>query len=226
MPTASGVVQISYGAYGMSKNKRVKRPKGELEKELRDQVALMRMSCEAYDRGMKAAAKHLALNLRVLLHHHRNSNALLQQLGLRSSIRFLDSAGPVNPKNLFTTCNLIVTRMGSDGAEHLASVEIGGNPFPGRRIPFPDWWLQTVIVDNQRRNFTRQQLVLHVADTDGGAHVDAELDEAYLDLSRNNSLGWVFSSGGNQIPLNDPVLPCIRQIAYEVLETLERNCNI
>jgi hypothetical protein len=204
----------------MAKKNRVKRPKGELENELRDQISLMKLSCDAYDRGMKAAAKHLALNLRVLLYHHGNSNALLQQLGLRS-IRFLDSAGPVNPKNVATTCNLIVTQVGSDGAEHIAAVEAGGGSFPGRMIRFSDWWFQTVSVDNKRRTFNRKELVMHVADTDGGAHVDPDLDEAYLELSRNNALGWVFNRDGENVELNNPVLPCIRQIAHEVLTTLE-----
>lgn len=205
----------------MAKKGKVNRPKGELKKELSSQIALMKMSCIAYDNGLRVAAKHLSLNLRVLLHHHGNSNALLQQLGLRS-IRFLDSAGPVNPRNLLTTCNLIVTRVSSDGAEHMASIEAGGSPFPGRNLPFADWWGQVVIVDDKRRTFNRRKLVLHVADTDGGAHVDEELDEAYLSLSRENSLGWVFTSGDVKIPLNDPVLPCIRQIAHEVLTTLEK----
>ena len=205
----------------MGKKKRVRRPKAELKKELKDQIALMKMSCRAYDDGLKAAAKHLALNLRVLLHHHGNSNALLHQLGLLS-IRFFDSAGPVNPNNLLTTCNLIVTRLGSDGAEHMAAIEVGGGPFPGRWLRFPDWWGQTAIVDNKQRRFNRRELVLHVTDTDGGAHVDPELDEAYLELSRLNSLGWVFSNSGDAIPLNDPVLPCIRQITHELFVTLEK----
>jgi len=204
----------------MGKKGRVHRPKGELQKELRDQIALMKMSCEAYDNGLKAAAKHLALNLRVLLHHHGNSNALLQQLELRS-IHFLDSAGPVDSRNLLTTSNLIITHMSTEGAKYIASVEAGGNPYPGRKIPFSDWWNQTVIVDNKRREFNRRDLVLHVANTDGGAHVDPELDEAYMALSRENSLGWIFNKAGVDIPLNDPVLPCIRQITHEVFVTLE-----
>jgi hypothetical protein len=205
----------------MGKKKRVRRPKEEIEKELKDQIDLMKISCKAYDEGLKAAAKHLALNLRILLHHHRNSNTLLYQLGLLS-IQFFDSAGPVNPNNLLSTCNLIVTRLGSDGAEYMAAVQAGGGPFPGRWLRFQDWWENIVILDNKQQRFNRKELVLHVADTDGGAHVDPELDKAYWELSRLNSLGWVFNNGGGTIPLNDPVLPCIRQITHEVFMTLEK----
>jgi len=64
--------------------------------------------------------------------------------------------------------------------------------------------------------------VLNVANTDGGGHVDPALDEAYLDLSRNNSLGWVINKGDVQRPFPPPVMACVRQIAHEVLETLKK----
>ena len=70
--------------------------------------------------------------------------------------------------------------------------------------------------------FTRSKLVLSVSNTDGGAHVDPELDEAYAKFSRFNALGWKFLR--NDIPEefhNTPVLPSIRQIAHEVLSTLK-----
>jgi hypothetical protein len=67
---------------------------------------------------------------------------------------------------------------------------------------------------------SRRELILHVAETDGGAHVDPALDEAYMDLSRNNSLGWMLREGDVVRPFPPPVLPCIRQIAHEVLITL------
>lgn len=204
----------------MSKPERIKRTKGELEQELRDQLSLMQMSCEAYDKGLRAASKLIALNIRVLMHHHGSSKALLEQLGIRS-IHFLDSAGPINPNNLASTSNLLVTRVSSAGAEHLSAVEAGGSPYPGRRLSFADWWNQPVIVDSKRRQFNRRELILQVADTDGGAHVDTALDEAYMDLSRKNSLGWQFiGESGTNIPLNDPVRPCIRQIAHEIITTL------
>ncbi len=41
----------------MERKGRVTRPKGELEEELKDQITLIQMSCDAYDSGLKAAAK-------------------------------------------------------------------------------------------------------------------------------------------------------------------------
>lgn len=205
------------------KEPRVKRTRADLLKELQDQIALMVNACQAYDRGLDPIGKHIALSLRVLLHHHRNSQALLQQLDLRGK-RFLDTAGPLNPRNLLTDCTLCVMRLGSNDA-YLPLCAAGGGARQPRWVPFEEWWNNPVIKDNKQRYFNRRELVLHVADTDGGAHVDPALDAAYADLSRNNSLGWVISEGNVQKPFPPPTMACIRQIAHEVLETLKKKAE-
>ena len=70
----------------------------------------------------------------------------------------------------------------------------------------------------------RMKLVLEIANTDGGAHVDPELDEAYMALSRENSMGWhFFDSEGNQsAPIGRIEFACVRQIAHETLSTINR----
>lgn len=169
---------------------------------------------------MKAIGKHIALSLRVLLHHHGKSQALLQQLGIRSK-RFLDTAGDLNPRNFLTDCPLCIMRATDKGADWLAQCQAGDGPLPPRWLPFEEWWNNPVVKDNQRRLFNRRELVANVADTDGGAHVDSALEEAYMALSRENSLGWFFTDKDVTVPLNGPELYCIRQIAHEALETLK-----
>ena len=204
----------------MTRNHRRARPASDLRRELQDQVTLLAHACKSFDSGLKASGKHIALSLRVLLHHHGKSQALLQQLDLRSSL-FMDTAGDLNPNNLLTDCPLCLTRLSSAGAEYLALCEAGGGPLAPRWISFTDWWIKHVIKDNKGRYFNRLEIVTNVADTNGGAHVDPELDDAYMALSRENSLGWIFTSGGISIPMGGPELPCVRQIGHEVLETLK-----
>lgn len=206
----------------MSKPKRVQRPKGELKHELVDQLQLLRHSCQAFDSGLEAVAKHISLSLRVLLHQHGQSRALLDQLGLRAG-RYITSSPPLNPRNLLTECNLIVMQAGTTGARYLPIVVAGGQPFPPEPIPFVEWWNNPVLKDNRGRTFCRRELVLNVADTDGGAHVDPELEGAYMAISRENSLGWFFSTGGGDSALKGrPELACMRQIAHELLTTIHQ----
>jgi hypothetical protein len=78
-----------------------------------------------------------------------------------------------------------------------------------------------VIKDQAGLKFCRRELILHVADTDGGAHIDPELDEQYLALSRANSLGWVFRKEDIVRSLEGkPELACVRKIANEVRLTI------
>lgn len=204
----------------MANQKRTQRPKAELKKELVEQLQLLRHSCQTFDSGLEAIGKHLSLSLRVLLHHHGQSRALLDQLDLRSG-RFLDSAGPLNKRNLLPECNLVAMRLSDSGACYLPLVGTGDAPCPMQPIPFVNWWNDPVLKDNRGRTFCRRELVLNVADTDGGAHVDPELEDAYMAISRENSLGWVFGDGNFESALEGrPELACMRQIAHEVLSTL------
>jgi hypothetical protein len=222
----------------MSKKKRVQRPKEELQRELVEQLGLLRHACEQYDRAMESIAKYISLNIRVLVHEHRQSRALLDQLGLRT-IRFVDSAGSINHQNLLPEHRLLSIQITVGGvARYIPSIRSADDVTrPMRAVRFQDWWNDPVIKDADRRLFCRRDLVLNVADTDGGAHVDPELEEQYMALSRQNSLGWESFSGGASIPLfrnaavtgqavplqGRPELACIRQIAHEVLCTIQRH---
>ena len=206
----------------MTKSKRVPRPKHELKRELVEQLQLLRHSCQSFDSGLEAVAKHISLSLRVLLHEHRQSRSLLDQLDLRGG-RFLTSVPALNPRNVSTECNLVLMQVGTTGARYLPLVMAGDPPFPLQPLPFADWWNSPVLKDNRSRTFCRRELVHNVANTDGGAHVDPELEEAYMAISRENSLGWVFRSGAGEVaPEGRPELACMRQIAHELLSTIHQ----
>src|SRR5690606_10379801 len=76
--------------------------------------------------------------------------------------------------------------------------------------------------------FSRKEIVLEVAETDGIGHVDAELTPEYYRFTRQHSHGhvkWLFDEEPGQNvarfePLHPPHLITIRQIAHEVLISL------
>lgn len=79
------------------------------------------------------------------------------------------------------------------------------------------------------RSWTRKELVLQLANQEGGAHVDPNLNEDYEALARRNHLGWHMESRDESglitigaTPFEgDAVAISVRQIAYELLTTLE-----
>ena len=111
----------------------------------------------------------------------------------------------------------------SSGGQYLPLIAGGEPPIPMCKIYFSDWWNNPAFKDNLDRKLCRRELVLNVADTDGGAHVDPDLDEVYMAISRKNSLGWFFSNGVSSTPLlGRPELACMRQITHELLCTLNK----
>jgi hypothetical protein len=82
-----------------------------------------------------------------------------------------------------------------------------------------DWWERPILTDRRGIPFSRRDLVLAVANKDGGAHIDADLGERYRGLSRENSLGFVQD---DERPIaNSVVLASVRQVADELLRTVE-----
>ena len=205
----------------MVKRKRIKRNSEDLKQELKNQIELMKLSSEAYDSGTEAAAKLLSLNIRVLLHHHGSSISLLQQLRLREKIKYLDTSKHIYDVMLSSYSGL--TNMQKDSHEapwkYVPLYDFMRKELKvPEKISFPKWWNQVVIIDNEDRNFNRREIILNVANTDGGAHVDPALEEAYMALSRQNSLGWVIQEKGKFVPVkNKAELATVRQIAYELL---------
>jgi hypothetical protein len=196
----------------------------ELLGHLKDQIAFMKQSASSYDNGFEDEAKRLAVVTRVLVHDTKNSTSLLTLLN-KKNIKFYDSSIPYYPENLLSYNGLVMMRISThEGGSYVAPLD-DGPPTRSRtkKIPFDMWWKDMIVLKDQNgKTFTRKDLVLTVANKEGGTHIDPNLDQAYANLSRFHSMGWKFSKGGVAENFkNSPVLPSIRQITHEVLKTLK-----
>jgi hypothetical protein len=205
----------------MGREIRIARTKNDIEQELGVQLQFLRLDCAEYDSGFEPAAKRIALALRVLLHHRGQSRALLHQLGLREGC-FLDTAGSFKPPdNYAPEFKLLAIEMTFQAVRFLPLVAVGSDIEREQMVPFDEWWTEPVLKDSKGNRFSRSDLVLHVADADGGAHVDPDFSEAYMALSRQNSIGGTYQKAGVTVPIEGkPELGSIRRIAHEVLSTL------
>jgi len=195
---------------------RISQSQDDLEAHLADHIQFLRDSGDAFDSGKTGEAKRLAVSLRVLFHDTRSSHSLLGQLG-RLGGQFLSTASPLNGSEVHGHVGLATIILSDRGAEYVASLD----DVPHKRwMPFAKWWTEPVFVDDRKTPFSRRDLVLAIANQDGGAHVDPSLDEAYTRLSRQNSLGWVYSGGTVETPLSGADKAAVRQIAHEALITL------
>ena len=197
----------------------------ELWDHLHEQVGFILSSVQAYHDGKPAEAKRIALGIRVLVHDTRASHSVLSQLGITNRILFYDTAMSVTDPGIASAIGLVgmVLAVGPSGQRSLWTPNL--DPGPDLRDcvlrPFHSWWTRSVIKDNRGQFFSRRDLVLGVADQDGGAHVDPELDEAYAQLTRNSSIGWrVGTEDGGLEEIPGLELACVRQVAHELLVSL------
>jgi hypothetical protein len=200
----------------------------ELKYELKDQIELLKSSVSSYEKGLTAEAKRMATIMRILFSDSSKANSrsksLSLQLGIKEHLRFHsvlsaneqpDEAINLLPGGLSFQAKL-TWRGGSAGFFPLLGQ-------PKEKVDFDTWWNQ-FLYRSKGIGLTRRELILSIADRDGGAHVDGEVTGEYANLSRvtNTNTGFTSSDeSGTHNLINDIKLERVlmRQIAHEVLET-------
>jgi hypothetical protein len=204
-------------------SKKTPQTSSDLERHLAEHLGFLENSARAFDNGFTDEAKRLAVSLRVLLHNSKHSHSLLNQLG-KLSISFYDTALPIDQTNPLSQASLVSTVIGKGIVEPIAHLD--EPPEPPRMTPYGRWWNAPVILDTKRRAFSRRDLVLYLANQDGGAHVDPALDSVYSELSRGNAIGWSVMFEGGLLPVEGIERVSVRQIAHETLKTLNPHYQV
>lgn len=191
----------------------------ELQQHLKDTIQALELSTKALDKGYEGEAKRLAAAIRVLVHDTISSHSLLGQIG-RKNIPFYDTSSPNPPERYLTYSGLTFVQITPQGAKHVALLDMLPPECPPRWVNFDGWWYRIIFIDKYTNKTNRKDLILSMANKDGGTHVDPVLDEKYANLSRRNSLGWRFSNSRVDVPLGGPENAAVRQITHEVLKSL------
>lgn len=118
-----------------------------------------------------------------------------------------------------------------------------GSPVYSSLTAFEDWWQEAVFVRPNNARLSRKKLILTVANQEGGAHVDPKAPEGtYSAFDKQNAINMRYTEtkpNSFRVSANDngrllleaieseprqlgsPIPAAVRQIAYEVLETLK-----
>ncbi len=210
-------------------SKLVVRTQPELVEELRKQFELLKSACDRYDQGNELEVIHIAARLRVIL---EGPQALIGRLHLSKALRFRDtSTHRLDPNQSVLIANIGVEITQGVGAKWIPLFERwpDGQPKPPPQR-FDAWWSEPIMpmstpdgLDRTPR-YSRQRLVLAIANQDGGAHV-GNRDSDYDELTRDHFTLEVAFRGaegetGFQPVQGNAVHVCVRQVAYEVLGTL------
>lgn len=198
---------------------KIRQTPDELEQQFQDQLDLLENLAQIYDQGKIIAAKSMATTIRVLLHDTQKSASLLGQLN-RKGISFFDTAEEVSDPPGTMRAGSFSALLGIAFGESTTKGYVPHfDSMPARMVDFDEYWNEVIFIDQKKAEFTRKDIILFVANQDGGSHVDPGLDEKYAELSRKNSLGWKMGDDVSWVDLKGAELASIRQIAHELLKT-------
>lgn len=192
----------------------------DYREHLKEQIYFLQSSAKSYDLGNEIEAKRMAVTLRVLLYDTSDSksSSLLGQMQLKKKMRFVSTAQKYDPKNLLTQqCLLSMTV--SQGGIHYNPLFENGNRY---LVSCRDWGYEVVLCDIHRKLYDRKDLIQLLANQDGGAHVDSKINGKLSGLKSPDLTGWQAQTSSGEIiaAVNDPVYASMRQMTFEVLQSL------
>jgi hypothetical protein len=206
----------------------------DLHDHLDDNVQFLKKSCESFDSGFHAEAKRLAVIIRVLVHDTSNSTSLLKQLDYKDNMGFYNTASKYNPDNLAEHVGLTCYKFQSKGSRHFAPLDMT-KEMPSRLnnyVNFNEWWKSIVIKDGEGVKYSREDLVKILANKEG-AHVDPKISKDFMELRKDvegSRLGWVqiqnTNTGDLKSGISEVDFHSVRQIAYELIKSIEKKLNI
>ncbi len=135
------------------------------------------------------------------------------------NMSFIDTSTGYYTTNLLPTFSLTQIRMfrtneGTD-AEYIPLYDTENI----RKVSFETWW-NNIICDKLKNTFSRKNIILSLANQDGGAHIDEGIERDYYKLTRENTMGWVINNNGKETQMEGVHLSAVRQIAHEMIRTL------
>ena len=210
----------------------IKRADNELKIKLREHLELLALLCDCFDKYEKEIlALPIATAIRVLLHDTKNSVSLLGHLQ-QKNIDFVSTAlkRKLGVIYLGLVRQINVGVVDGKGGEAKYWPICSEKYFPAQmefhELDFESWWQQEVIFSTENGlTLTRKDLVLTMANKDGGAHYDEVITAKYDAFRHSYSGGSTLvgmRSGIKRSYDNVPIHAAIRQIGYEVLVSFDR----
>lgn len=193
----------------------------DFRKHLSTQIRFLQNSVKAYDEGFEDEAQRMSATLRVLFHNTKDSTALINHLEINNQLLLISSTAQYIPSNMCSYLGFITLRTTvGKGGEYVPNCLIEED-MPNKWICFNDWWNE-IVIDDKSNIFTRKDIILNIANKDGGSHIDERLNTDFAKLTKDNSIGWVYVDENGESPfINNTSYAAVRQIVAEVLLSLD-----
>lgn len=204
----------------------------ELFEALKEQLYFLDSSLHNFLNN-EIESKRIATTIRVLVHDTNKSNSLLNSLNKKQQINFINSAIP-NDGRLHSMTGMKNVR-GSNPNQYTGLVAkindyevLTAVPLFQMHLPewhngyskllFEDWWKMEIIKINSD-TLTRREVVLLMANKDGGAHLDITLPEPYHFIKESK---LILNIGGRETEFEKRLIyATVAQIGWEVKFSIE-----
>jgi hypothetical protein len=198
-------------------------PRPTPQEMLAQQLGFLKASLQAYKDGSDAEALRIATTIRVLVHDKKKSPALLKQI----DPNYLNLTILERPEVAVSNKTLLLYGIGvsrsADGTG-TARPDMTLNDPNLQLTPLEKWWNRFVLVftDNgQQIRFTRRDLLLTLADKEGGTHADPTIPVDYEKYVVDAAVPFIV----NGVPTDSAHLAQFASVesAVRMIECLERN---
>lgn len=198
----------------------------ELDEKFHQQVDLLNLANQNFDDGKEFAALNIATTLRVLLHDTNQSTSVLTHIGKKQIDFYETSNQDIHPQSVYL--GLIIKGIsgvsdGQGGSVLYRPIFTSDFHFINKNwADFSTWWSKIIFRNIDGTSLSRKELVLAIANQEGGAHIDPKVDEKYDKFRHSYSGGMKIigmNSGIEREFDNIPVLPSVRQVSFEVIES-------
>lgn len=172
--------------------------------------------------------EEIAVALRTVLHDTDHSRSLLRILNLKNrmflSTKTEDGNRKINIYHGLVRQIKVGVNDGKGGEVKfwpLYDEKYFKSCMTKKLIPFDEWWKE-IILKNDKFALTRKDVILILANKDGGAHYDEQIDKKYDEFRKNDVSKSYFigiNSGIVRGCDNPPIIASVKEIAYEVIET-------
>lgn len=205
-----------------------------LLKKLSDSIAFLentvqqalRLECTNPLRSEYAIA--IATKLRVLLNDEGRNTSLTTMLGIKEHLVFTainsDPLANIPANMLFTS---ILTSININNNISVYCVNKFSN-VEDLLYTFDAWWNE-IVIDSKYEQFSqisRRDVILTLADKEGGAHVDETYDIAHYQATQSNQIKCIDSQGNEIVFSNDVYTETALYIAQEVINAYRIYTNL
>lgn len=204
------------------KTTRVPRPDGEIKNRFDEQLKYLSYAASGYDNGDHSLIKMATPALRSLFLEQKFGKTLIEQLKIGLKAPFQSSVA-FGPKTVLFSGPVFVGWQISQSQPKLTAEYLPACYQPtaprSHSISLENWWSGRLVILNDK-SITREMLVRYVANQDGGAHVDPELNEEYDNLLRG-LYSWTYSQFSIEIQVEDLHLALVRQVVHETIRSFQ-----